>query len=128
MKKTAFLLIAPVLALIVFVSAKQEKIASADDPTIPSNIKTIIDKSCYGCHSDKGKSDDAKEALMWDELANYDKAKQVSVLDEIIEVIDEQKMPPKKFLENYPDKKPTDEEYANLKSWADKQISIVTGG
>lgn len=127
MKKFAFLMIFPLMAFIVFISAKQNETTKFDDPKIPPHVKTVIDNNCYGCHSEKGKSDDAKKALMWDELANYERGKQVSVLGDIIEVIDEGEMPPKKFIEKYPDKKPSAEDMAILKSWAEEQIHRVAG-
>ena len=44
--------------------------------------------------------------MRWDLMGEYDKEKLVSVMDEIIEVIEKQEMPPEKFLEKYPDNKP----------------------
>jgi mono/diheme cytochrome c family protein len=85
----------------------------------PENVKAVIDKSCYGCHSENGRSDDAKDALRWDMLNEYDKEKLVSVLDEIIEVIEKEEMPPEKFLEKKPEVKPTEDEYAILLEWAE---------
>jgi uncharacterized membrane protein len=97
-----------------------DKIVS-DAPEFPEDVKAVIDKSCYGCHSQDGRSDDAKDALRWDMMEEYDKAKLVSVMDEIIEVIEKEEMPPKKFLEKKPEVKPTAEEYATLKQWAEKE-------
>ena len=87
----------------------------------PKKVQAVIDKSCYGCHSEKGKSDDAKEALRWDKLGEYDNAKLVSVMDEIIEVIDKGEMPPKKMVEKKPEIKPTEKEYQTLAKWAEKE-------
>jgi uncharacterized membrane protein len=93
---------------------------------IPKKVQAVIDKSCYGCHSENGKSDDAKEALRWDKFDEYDNAKLVSIMDEIIEVIEKQEMPPEKFLNFKPDAKPTEEEYATLMKWADKEADKLT--
>ncbi len=87
----------------------------------PKKVKAVIDKFCYGCHSENGKSDDAKDALRWDMMQEYDKAKLVAVMDEIIEVMEKHEMPPKKFLEKKPDMKPTDKEAEILTKWADKE-------
>ena len=54
-------------------------------------------------------------------MDGYDKTKMVSIMDDIIEVIEKKKMPPEKFLEHKPDAKPTDEEYATLMKWAEKE-------
>ena len=87
----------------------------------PKKVQEVIDKSCYGCHSENGKSDDAKDALRWDKMHEYDKAKLVSVMDEIIEVIEKREMPPEKFLEKKPEVKPSDKEYEELMKWAEKE-------
>lgn len=93
---------------------------------IPKKVQAVIDKSCYGCHSENGKSDDAKEALRWDKFDEYDNAKLVSIMDEIIEVIEKKEMPPEKFLNFKPEAKPTEEEYATLMKWADKEADKLT--
>ena len=87
----------------------------------PKKVQAVIDKSCFGCHSEDSKSDKAKNKLRWDQMDGYDKTKMVSVMDDIIEVIEKKKMPPEKFLEHQPDAKPTDEEYATLMKWAEKE-------
>ena len=42
-------------------------------------------------------------------------------MDEIIEVVEEEKMPPKKMVEKKPEIKPTEKEYASLMKWAEKE-------
>ncbi|MCB0805654.1 MAG: heme-binding domain-containing protein [Bacteroidales bacterium] len=86
---------------------------------IPEDVQTILDKSCFGCHNVDAKSDKAKKKLLLDELPTLSKAKIVAKLDDIHEVLEENEMPPEKFLEKYPDKALTDEEAARLKEWAE---------
>lgn len=95
--------------------------STLDEYKYSKKVKAVIDKSCYGCHSDKGQSDKAKDALRWDLMAEYDKAKLVSVLDEIIEVSEKHEMPPEKFLAKKPEMKPTEKEYKTLAKWAEKE-------
>ena len=128
MKRFGILLVIAAFTSAIFIQMnlnKHENEAKISDNQeeykFPKKVKEVIDKSCYGCHSEKGKSDDAKEALRWDKMAEYDKAQLVSVMDEIIEVIEKQEMPPKKMVEKYPDKKPTEKEYETLSKWADKE-------
>lgn len=92
-----------------------------EECNFPKKVKAVIDKSCFGCHSEKGRSDDAKDALRWDKMQEYDKAKLVSVMDDIIEVVEKGEMPPKKFLGRKPDIKPSEKEYKTLAKWADKE-------
>jgi mono/diheme cytochrome c family protein len=125
MKKLVVLLAASAFVVFVFSQLTTVKIdlenkaTPHDDIVFPENVKAVIDKSCYGCHSENGRSDDAKDALRWDMLNEYDKEKLVSVLDEIIEVIEKEEMPPEKFLEKKPEAKPTEDEYAILLEWAE---------
>jgi uncharacterized membrane protein len=91
----------------------------------PAEIKAIIDNKCYGCHSVKGESDDAKEALMWDNLPALTKAKQVAGLDAIIEVLEDGTMPPKDVIEKWPDAKISDAEAKALKAWAEKTADAL---
>ncbi len=128
MRKFIFLFAVAVLSAIVFMQLTSKKALSSSETSsmagafvFPDHIKVIIDKSCYGCHSVDGKSDEAKDALRWDLMGEYDKEKLVSVFDEIIEVIEEREMPPKKFLEKYPDAQPSDEAYATLMLWAEEE-------
>ena len=87
----------------------------------PKKVQAVIDKSCFGCHSENGKSDDAKDALRWDKMHEYDKAKLVSLMDDIIEVLEEKEMPPKKFLEKKQEVAPTEKESKTLMNWAEKE-------
>ena len=84
----------------------------------PSGVKKVIDLKCYGCHSIKGKSDDAKEALMWDSLPKLEKSKLVATLDDIIEVLEEGSMPPEEVVKKYPEAKLLPAERDVLHAWA----------
>ena len=41
---------------------------------MPEDIKTIVDKSCYGCHNKESRSEKGKEKLKWDALDEISKA------------------------------------------------------
>jgi uncharacterized membrane protein len=126
MKRSGILLVIAAFIIAVFIQMKlnrESNVASEpmEEYKFPNKVKAVIDKSCYGCHSENGKSDDAKEALRWDMMSEYDKGKLVSVMDEIIEVIEKEEMPPKKMVEKKPEIKPTEKEYATLMKWAEKE-------
>jgi uncharacterized membrane protein len=97
---------------------KHESLETADFK-FPEDVKGIIDQKCYFCHSLKGKSPDAKKALMWDSIPNYSKAKLVAKLDDILDVLNDGSMPPKEVVEKYPAAKLSDEERQLLKGWAE---------
>ncbi len=128
MKRSGIIFVLSAFVFAVFIQMNISKTARTESKSNPSEeykfpkkVKAVIDKSCYGCHSVDGKSDDAKDALRWDKMHEYDKAKLVSVMDDIIEVVEKGEMPPKKFLEKKPDVKPTEKEYQTLSKWADKE-------
>ena len=128
MKRFGILIVISTFTVAVFIQMNLNKKKSVvrkydlqEEYKFPKKVKAVIDKSCYGCHSEKGKSDDAKDALRWDIMGEYEKSKLVSVMDEIIEVVEKQEMPPKKMVEKKPDIKPTDKEYETLAKWAEKE-------
>jgi hypothetical protein len=92
---------------------------------IPADVKALVDNKCYGCHSDKGRSQEAKDDLMWDSIPHYDKAKQVAVLDDIVDVLDKGKMPPEKMIEMHPEAKLKPEEVKFLKAWAESTADQI---
>lgn len=90
--------------------------------TIPDDVNQIFEKSCYGCHNMESSNEKGKKKLMIDELSNLSKAKLVGKLGDIGEVVAKNDMPPKKFLEKYPDKALTDDEAKRLKEWAESTV------
>jgi mono/diheme cytochrome c family protein len=90
-------------------------------PAVPDNVKAIVDKSCFGCHNTDSKNDKAKEKL---DLKTFDalgKKEMIHALGEIAETVEENEMPPAKFLEKFPDKKLTDAEKKILIDWANNE-------
>lgn len=102
--------------------------AAAAKPTFKysKKVNAVIQEKCYGCHSEQGRSDKAKEKLMWDNVPGMDAAGQAHILEEILEVVEEGSMPPSRFLENNPDKKLTDDEKALMEKWASKMHKKVS--
>jgi hypothetical protein len=91
----------------------------------PKAIRQIIDIKCYGCHSVKGKSQDAKDALMWDSLPNLKTRELVATLDDIIHVLEDNEMPPAEFLKKYPEAKLLPKEREMLMSWAEAKADSI---
>jgi len=84
----------------------------------PEAVKKVIDSKCLGCHSPEGRSEKAKEKLLWTDLLGLEKSVQVSKLDKIVEVLDKGEMPPKKMLEMHPEAKISAEDSKILRDWA----------
>ncbi len=108
-----------------FIATASENPAKAKAVDMPDNVKTIIEKSCFGCHNTDSKNDKAKDKLDLKTLGDLDKPKMIHALKEISEVVEENDMPPAKFLEKFPDKKLTDDEKKTLMNWADSQAKSL---
>ncbi len=87
-------------------------------PVMPDNVKAVIEKSCFGCHNTDSKNDKAKEKLDLKTFDTLGKKEMIHALGEIAETVEENEMPPAKFLEKFPDKKLTDAEKKILIDWA----------
>lgn len=94
-------------------------------PKMPDNVKAIIDNSCFGCHNTDSSNDDAKEELDFKKLDTLTLMKKISAYKHIGEVIEENEMPPEKFLEKRPEKKLTDDEKKILMAWAKTEAEAL---
>ncbi len=114
------------IALMVFLLASILATAS-ENPVkpkpvdMPDNVKAIIEKSCFGCHNTDSKNDKAKEKLDLKTLSDLETLKMIHTLKEITEVLEENEMPPSKFLDKFPDKALTEVEKKTLMDWANNQ-------
>jgi cytochrome c553 len=88
---------------------------------MPDNVKAAIDKSCFGCHNTAA-SGKAKEKLDFSTLAGLSKAVQIAKYKNISKTIQNGEMPPKRFLENNPDKKLTADEVKIVIKWTEKEV------
>jgi hypothetical protein len=113
-----------VLSLLVSASDKPSK----THPPMPDNVKAVIEKSCFGCHNTGSKNDKAKEALDFKKMDKLSKIKKIGAYKEIGETIEENEMPPKKFLDRYPDKKLSADEKELLMKWAKKEAEALVKG
>jgi len=84
----------------------------------PEKVKKVIDSKCYLCHNINGKSQYAKNALMWDSLPGLPKIKIIASLDNIIKVLEDNKMPPEAAVKKNPEMKLLGEESKIMQSWA----------
>ncbi len=137
MKRT-IIIITPAL-LFVFSMAFMFDIEKYEQPTVlssvdaklemPANIKSILDKSCMGCHNDASTSTKGKMKLNFDKFndGKYSTGKMIAKLNGIIKTLDKGKMPPKKFLAKYPDKALSAEETKAVSEWAKTQANTLAG-
>lgn len=95
--------------------------------TFPENVKTIIDTKCMGCHKPDSRNTKAREKLQWVKVAQMNKEEQEHLVDELFEVLEDGKMPPKKAVERRPQMKLTDEETKALLAWAEAEEKRLKG-
>ena len=137
MKKTGMIIWLPLTAMVFFISTAFISFQSSpilpkssllENPgpeegfVIPDDVNQIFEKSCFGCHNVESSSDKAQKKLLIDQITELSKAKLVSALDDIGEVLEENEMPPKKFLAKYPDKALSENEAKRLKEWANETV------
>lgn len=103
-----------------------------DNPTktkaMPDDVKAVIKNSCFGCHNTDSKNEDGKKELDFNKLDSLSKIKRISAYKEIGEVLEENEMPPKKFLERYPDKALSENDKKLLLDWSKKEAEAVVKG
>jgi hypothetical protein len=125
MRKITLILVASVFSLGLFSfnwmshqkKSNEEKLLEGLE--MSEDVQTIIDNSCFGCHHTDSKNDKGKKKLNFDSFGgDYSSIKSASKLKEIAEVVSEEEMPPKKFLEHYPEKALTDDQKSILSQWA----------
>ena len=129
MRKKSF--ISVLVVLFLFTSAVVfaiEKPTVKPTSKIPENVKAIIKKSCFGCHNTDSKNNDAKEELDFKKLNDLSLMKKISAYKHIGETVEDNDMPPKRFLEKFPDKKLTAEQKAVIIAWAKKEAEALVKG
>ena len=125
--KTLFTIVVPVIFIGFVLSGglQANQSVQKSGSIYPAEVKKVIDTKCYGCHSDQGKSKDAKDALMWDSLPNLPKSSQIATLDDIIKVLKDKKMPPEGAIKKYPEMRLSPEETGILQSWAESMAESL---
>lgn len=84
---------------------------------IPADVTAIIEKSCIGCHSDDG-STLAKSHFNFTKWNEYSAEEKTSIGQDMVKIVSKGKMPPKKFLKDYPELKLTAAETKTISNWA----------
>ena len=86
-------------------------------PAIPDSVSSILEKSCYPCHSEPGKSM-AMSKVNFDKWENYKPEKQADKAEDICKEMKKGGMPPKSFRSNNPEKVPTETDIRIICNWA----------
>ena len=125
MKKIIPMLVLTGSLYILFLSFQPSQPPVAD---IPENVEKILASTCYNCHTTGAKAEDAVKALdfkVWDE---YRLSKQIALLGDISKVLEEGKMPPKKYIEYNPEKKLSEEQIQEVVDWTKAESEKLMEG
>ena len=95
---------------------------------IPDEVNQILEASCYDCHSTGSNSKDAVKALDFKAWDDYRLTKQIGLLENICKTVEENKMPPGKYLEFKPDRKLSDEQKAVICDWTSEASKKLMEG
>ena len=118
MKKHMLLLLIGGMGFLLFSSLDQEPAANSD---FPEEIELIVKTSCFDCHSAEAKSEDAKKAVQFDLCDDYRVIKKIGILSKMSEVVEEDKMPPQKYLKNKPGAKLSEAQKKQFLDWTEKE-------
>jgi hypothetical protein len=100
----------------------------------PANVKSILETSCYDCHSNKtnwpwysyvapvsflvaGDVNEGREHLNFSEWDRYDGKKRAKILEEILEEVEKGKMPLSQYTMAHPEAEMDRSKIASLKDW-----------
>ena len=94
---------------------------------IPEEVSTVLEASCYDCHSTGARSEDALKAVNFSEWEDYRTSKKVAVLGDIGKIVEKGKMPPEKYLDRNPEKKLSDAQKKLIIDWTKEASDKLLG-
>ena len=126
MKKNILFILLPFMAVVVLVAAQNNPLAPVTpqeelSSDWPEEVKDLIKTSCYDCHTKDASGEKSKKALNFSTWEDYKLTKKIGKLNDISEVLKEKKMPPKKYLEKFPDKALSDKQIGVITNWANAE-------
>lgn len=112
--------------------------------TADAEVKSILEKACFDCHSNKTNYrwyneipplslwlnhhiNEGKEELNFSEFASYKAKRAKHKLEEIAEQIEQDEMPMKPYLITHPEAKLTEQEKNLLISWSKNALATYEG-
>ncbi|MCW3785377.1 heme-binding domain-containing protein [Plebeiibacterium sediminum] len=116
-----------ILMLFSFSKVENKKADSHLKPSevyeIPTDAKSILKRSCFECHHSDSKKILAKGKLSFDKLDELKDVKKIASLKKIEKEIKEDKMPPKKYTKNFPEKQLSEDEKKIVFEWINSELT-----
>lgn len=107
-----------IFPLTAFISVRGEDKDQDVKLDAPPEVLAVLETSCFDCHLSGSENEKARDKLSFDKLHALNQIKQISKMNGIQEVISDGSMPPKKYLNYYPDRKLTPEQAELITKWA----------
>jgi len=85
---------------------------------IPESVLTVLENSCFDCHTAEASSTKAKSKLNFSKWNEYKTSKKINKLEGIHKTVKNGKMPTKKYLEKFPEKKLSQDQVILVSDWA----------
>ena len=120
-KKNLFFGILGVLLLSLFGFKFSNEPSKSSATEMPEEVSAIVQNKCFGCHNTDSRNNKAKEKLDFKLLESLGGPDKVHILRDMGDVLKDDEMPPKKFLDRNPDKALTKDERKTLMNWAKKE-------
>jgi hypothetical protein len=105
------------------VNPPQEKVVSP----FPENVAKVLETSCYDCHSDASSNVKATGKLNFSKWNDLTAAQKVGKMQDIMDVTKKGDMPPAKYVTNYPDRAPGQEQKDIVIKWATEESDKLLG-
>jgi hypothetical protein len=107
----------------------------AAQPAVPGDIKAVLERSCFNCHSNKttwpwysaiapvswlvaGDVKEGRRHLNFSEWEGYSTGKRIAKLDDLIREVENGTMPPGTYLLMHTEAAPSKEERDRIVDWA----------
>lgn len=108
----------------------------------PDSVKTLVKTSCYNCHSNNSvypwyaevqpvawwldhHIEEGKGKLNFSDFAAFDQKFKSHKLDEVMEEVEEEKMPLKSYLLTHPEARLTQAQRESIVKWADDVRNVI---
>ena len=142
MFRKIMLVLLAVLVIIQFIHPKKNKAEGVQPNYIPADVKTILAKACYDCHSNNTRYPwyanlqplhwwlekhikNGKKEINFDDYTNKSLRYQYHKMEEVIEQVKEGEMPLNSYTWIHKDAKLTTEEKAKITGWAQSVLDTM---
>ena len=95
---------------------------------IPDEVSAILKTSCYNCHSTGSQAEKALEKINFDDWNNYKLIKKIELLGDIGKMVEDEKMPPDKFLDRNPNARLSESQADLLIDWTRQEADRLMQG